>query len=370
MTSFIKIIAAVMVSALPSIATSAEPVALFLEENGAPGKVHALTLAHQKLHPMDGFFYNENYFFIAITEEGYYGYVNLLVSNSGIKPATPALSFTIVTPDKKRLVRDVDFAPEDLVMAVDRFELKLKGNYFRETKDGYQLLISDDGLGMELTFKNKVPGFVLGSGKSSFGSEDWFYINYPGPRPEVTGRFTVDGRQVQVSGWGYIDHSISATNPAGFEDVWHNMKFHSDTHTVLISSFTTPEKFDGDFGFAVVTDEEKVLCTFTDVRVTEEAVAVDAESGKPYPHRIKYELVSENCRVRATMDSGKLTEKFDVLAKLDKKLWGRAAKLVINTFIAEPWYFRSVSPVEVEMTIDGKTMTVKGVAFNEVIFTE
>jgi len=60
----------------------------------------------------------------------------------------------------------------------------------------------------------------------------------------------------------------------------------------------------------------------------------------------------------------------DVLAKLDQKWWGKAAKLAINTFIAEPWYFRAVEPVEVEVTIDGNTFIVKGRAFNEIIFTE
>lgn len=366
------IAAAVLTAALGAMAADKEPVRLFLEDNGSPGKINGLTLADQNLHPMDGFFYNENYFFIAIDDSGYYGYVNLLISSSGLKPMQPALSFTIVTPDNRRLVRDVDFQPEDLVMEKDHFELRLKDNLFRQTVNGYELRIAHQGLGMDLVYRNRVPGLVLGNGRAEFGEkrEDFFYINYPGPRPEVTGEFMVEGKKVPVKGWGYIDHSLTSTDPTGFEGVWHNMKFRSDTHTVLISSFTTPEKYEKDFGFAVVTDDEKVLCAFTDVRVTEHDVAVDPESGKPYPARVSYQLVGDNCAARATVDSSRITEKFDVLAKLDQKWYGKPVKLAINTFIAEPWYFRAVTPVEVEIDIKGEIITVRGNAFNEIIFTE
>jgi hypothetical protein len=363
-------IAALLVLAATA-AAGAEAVKLFLEDDGSAGKVHGLTVKDMNLHPSDEFMYNENYFLIAITEAGYYGYVNLLVSNTGIKSFTPGLSFTIVTPDHKRLVRDVDFAPEDLVLRSDKFDLRLKGNYLRAVADGYELKIGDSGLGMELHYANRVPGFVLGNGKAVFGSgADWFYINYPGPRPAVTGKFVIEGREVPVKGWGYMDHSLSVTNPADFERVWHNMKFHADSHTVLVSSFTTPEKYEKSFGLAVITDDDKVLCAFTEVRVKEDDVKVDADSGKPYPGKVTYELVSDKCRARAVVDSSRPTEKFDVLAKLDNKWWGKAAKAAINTFIARPWYYRAVEPVTVEMTIDGATKTVQGQAFNEVIFTQ
>ena len=362
----------ILLALLPLVVFAAEPVKVFREADGSPGKVHPLALKDQLLHPSGEFFYNENYFLIAITDSGHYGYVNILISNTGTKPAMPAISFTIVTPERKRLVKDLDFAPEDLVMARDRFDLKLKGNYFRQTKDGYELKVGDANLGMELSYQNQVPGLIVGNGRAVFGAEgkDLFYINYPGPRPEVSGKFMINGKAVPVSGWGYIDHSFTVTNPAGFEQTWHNFKFHSDTHTVLISSFNAPARFERGFAVAIVTDRDKVLCVGTSVKVTEEQVKTDPESKKPYPGRVRYEIKGDTCTARATIDVSRPTEKFDVLAKLDQKLWGRAAKLVINTFIAEPWYFRAVSPVEVELTIGGQTQKIKGTAFNEIIFTQ
>ena len=361
-----------LLALLPFIAFAAEPVRVMREPDGSTGKVHPLTLKDQLLHPSSEFFYNENYFLIAITDAGLYGYVNILISNTGITAGTPAISFTIVTPDHKRLVKDLDFAPADLQMAKDKFDLRLKNNYFRQTPVGYDLKIGDQTLGMELSYKNLVPGVRLGDGRAVFGTsgKDIMYINYPGPRPEVTGRFFINGKPAAVTGWGYIDHSVTNTNPAGFEETWHNIKFHSDTNTLLVSSFGAPDKFAGDFGLAIVTDNDKVICVSTDVRVTEEQVKKDADSGKMYPGRVRYEVRGDTCSVRAVMDSSRVTEKFDVLAKLDQKLWGRAAKLVINTFIAQPWYFRSVGPVEIEITQGGQTRKVKGNAFNEIIFTQ
>ncbi len=362
------VIAAVI--CLPVVA--GEPVKLFLENDGSPGKVHGLTLKDHNQHPDDAFFYNEAWFMIAISDTGHYGYVTFVVSNSGITPMTPGYSVTIVTPDHKRLVRDVEYKPEDLKMGTDRFELRLQDAYFKESKDGYDLKVEKDGLGMELSFTNEVPGFVLGNGNAVFGAEgkDVFNINYPGPRPLFSGKFIVDGEEIPVKGWGYMDHSITLSNPSNYQKVWHNFKFRADSHTVLISSFTTPDNLDGDFGFGVVTDQNKILCSYTDVKVTEHDVKTDPESEKAYAGKVSYVATGDNCAVRATIDSSNPTEKFDVLAKLDQVWWGKAAKLAINTLIAEPWYFRAVAPVEVEITVDGKTQKVKGVAFNEVIFTE
>jgi len=367
-----KKIALVVLALLPLLAFAAEPVRILREPDGSVGKPHPLTLKDQLLHPSEDFFYNENYFLIAITDGGHYGYVNILISNTGATPGTPAISFTIVTPDHKRLVKDIDFAPADLKMARDKFDLRLQGNYFRQTAVGYDLKIGDQTLGMELSYKNLVPGLRVGDGRAVFGAagKDVMYINYPGPRPEVTGKFYINGKAVPVTGWGYIDHSVTTTNPASFEETWHNIKFHSDTHTLLVSSFGAPDKFAGDFGVAIVTDNEKVICVGTDVKVTEEQVKKDAESGKMYPGRVRYDIRGDACTVRAVMDSSRVTEKFDVLAKLDQKAWGRAAKFVINTFIAQPWYFRSVGPVEIELTAGGQTQKIKGTAFNEIIFTQ
>lgn len=353
-------------------AAGKEPVKLFLEPSGQPGKLHPLVLKDEQLHPLDGFFYNENYFLIAITNEGYYGYVNLLVTNTGVKSMTPGISFTIVTPDKKRLVRDLDFAPQDLAAPRDRFELRLKNNFLRAVPGGYEIKVSADNLGLELRYQNQVPGFVLGNGRAVFGrtGEDFFYINYPAPRPVVTGKFIVNGKTVPVSGWGYMDHSLFNTNPANFERVWHNMKFHSATHTVLVSSFTTPEKYERGFSIFAVTNQKSILCVGTEVKVTEEGVTKDAASGKPYPRRVRYELIGDRCQVRANVDVSNVTEKFDVLAKLDQKLWGKAAKAAINTFIARPWYFRSVAALQLEITLEGGKITPQGTAFNEIIFTE
>jgi hypothetical protein len=352
-------------------AVAAEPVKLLLEDDGSPGKVHALTMKDQGLHPDESFFYTESYFLIAISDSGYYGYVNFLISNMGVTAKTPGVSFTVVTPERKRLARDVDYKAEDLKMAADHFELTLKDTYFKETKDGYAVKVTGDNLGLELNFTNQVPGFMLGNGKAVFGNDkkNVFYINYPGPRPVFTGKFIVEGKEVGVKGWGYIDHSVTTSNPGDYQKVWHNFKFRADSHTVLISSFTSPERFEKGFSFGVVTDANKVLCTFTDVRVKEEEVKPDAESGKDYANRVSYEAVGDQCRVKASIATGNPTEKFDVLAKLDQKWWGKAAKVAINTFMAKPWYFRAVAPVEVELELGGKTEKIKGTAFNEIIFS-
>jgi hypothetical protein len=370
---FRKAVLALCLAVFAALALAGEPVALFQEADGSPGKIHPLTVADLNPHLMDGFWYTENWFFIAVGDDGHIAYVNLMLSNLGLKKHQPALSFTIITPDRKRHTTEAEFNPEDLQWSRDHFALRIGGNVLDGDDQTVHLKLYNNGLGLDLTFTGKMRGYQMGDGKGRFGAggSRFYYINYPAPRPEVTGTLTVNDWKLAVHGWGYVDHCYYNANATDFEDVWHNWKFHSPEISINLSNFTTPARFDSPFNIASILDDQGVVCVTTDVTVTGKDVELMKEGGKPYPQTLVFDFrCADGTKAHAVYDGRTVVEALDVLAKLNQSAGTRTVKYLINTFIAAPFYYRAIAPVEVQFTRHGETKTIKGQAVSEVIFTK
>jgi len=296
-----------------------------------------------------------------------------MLSNLGLKKHQPALSFTIVAPDRARYTTEAEFNPQKLKWSQDRFALRIGENLLEGDDQKVHLKLYNQGLGLDLTFAGKMHGYRLGDGKGRFGADQsmFYYINYPAPRPEVTGTVTVKDEKKEVRGWGYVDHCYYNANATDFEDVWHNWKFNSPELSINLTNFTTPAKFSSPLNIASILDNQGIVCVTTDVTVTEREVKVMPQGQKPYPQTLVYEFrCADGTRATATYDARTVVEALDVLGKLNKSASTKALKFLINTFVAEPFYYRAVGPVEVQFTRNGETKTIKGQAVSEVIFTK
>jgi len=350
-----------------------EPVLIFPEKDGLVGMTHALTLEDMKLHPHQSFWYTESYFFIAYLDSGEIAYLNLLISNMGLKKNQPALTLTVITPEGKRLTTEKDFAPEDLKMAADHFSLSIADNELKGTDQQLSLRVKQGGLGLELDFASPAPGFKLGEGTVYFGSkkEIAYSINYPAPRSRVSGSIAYNGKSVAAKGWGYVDHCWYNANTTDFEQVWHNLKFFSPVNTLIITSFSTPEKYGNKLvGLAALVNDSGVIFATTDLKVSEFNRQLDPAGQKNYPRRVLYEFAGAGQSGKIDFNSSKITEKMDVLEKLSKGAGSRALKWTINTFVAKPYYYRSVGPAELELDSKAGPAKIKGRASCEIIFVK
>jgi hypothetical protein len=353
-------------------AQAAEPVYVFQEKDGSPGKIHGLTQDDMRLHPLPTFWYTESYFFIAYLDSGEIAYLNLLVSNMGLSKNTPALTLTVITPDRKRLTTEQNFSSDDLKLAPEKFSLSIGPNTLAGDDKNLSLNVHQGGLGLELNFNSPAPGFKLGEGVVYFGSkkETFYAINYPAPRSRISGQIIYNGKKVPAKGWGYVDHCWYNANTTDFEQVWHNLKFFSPAQNLLITSYSTPEAYGSKMVAlaALVTDEKAAYAT-TDVKVSEFNREFDQVGQKNYPKRILYEFSGNNFNGKIDFNSSKVTEKMDVLEKLDKGAGNKALKWTINKFVAKPYYYRSVGPAELELARP-VAEKVSGMASCEVIFVK
>lgn len=354
--------------------TLIEPIFLFLEKDGSRGKVNPLSREDLRLHPAESFWYTESYFFIAYLDSGEIAYLNLIVSNMGLKKNQPALTLTIITPTRERLTTEKDFKPEDLKLSENPFSIRIGENVLSGDDRRQKLSVKQEQLGLELEFSSPVQGFKLGDGCAYFGAKKdiYFCINYPAPRARVSGYITYNGKKVNAKGWGYLDHSWYNADTAMFEKIWHNLKFFSPEQNLLITSFITTENYGGK-NVAVVSlvNDQKVVFATTDLIVTESSIEFDPAGQKSYPKKILFEFKHSDYSGRIHFDSSKIVEKMDVLEKLNKSATNRALKWAIQTFKQKPFYYRSFGPAELELNPKGSSsIKISGQASCEVIFVK
>ena len=348
-----------------------EPVYPFLEKDGSPGKIHNLTPEDMTLHPNESFWYTESYFFIAYLESGQVAYLNLIISNMGLKKNQPALTLTIITPERERLSTERDFPPDLLILSEDRFAIRIGDNFLAGDDKNLSLEIKQAGLGMELGFSSPVPGFKLGEGCAYFGKDKNIYycINYPAPRARVSGYIFYKDKKVPASGWGYVDHCWFNANTVEFEQQWHNFKFFSPEKNLIITSFEATEKYGNKLvGIASLLDDRGIILATTELKVNEFNHEFEPTGKKSYPRRILFEFKSPQGSGRIDFNSSNLIEKMDVLEKLNKGAGEKALKWMIQKFIAKPFYYRSVGPAELELNLKSEHSKISGNASCEVIF--
>jgi len=355
------------------LAFAKEPIFAFLEPDGSQGKPHHLTEEDMTLHLMDNFWYTESYFFIAYLDSGEIAYLNLIISNMGTKKHQPALTLTIITPERHRLTTEKDFSPEDLKISKKGFWLQIGDNLLYGDDKHLKLKVKQAGLGLELEFSSPVSGIKLGDGCAWFGKDKkiFYCINYPAPRARVQGKIFYSGKEVPARGWGYVDHCWYNANTTDFERVWHNLKFFSSELNLIITSFTTPERFGSErVGIAFLVNDKEVLDATTKIKVKESSHQFDSVGKKNYPQRLIFELNFSSQKAEIDFDSSRLVEKMDVLEKLNKSAGSRALKWLINTFICQPYYYRSFGKTELKLSLEQSTKNIKGEASCEVIFVK
>ena len=129
-----------------------EPITIFLEKDGARGRVHELSAEDLKLHPSQSMWYTESYFFIAYLESGEIAYIQLIISNLGLKKNQPGLTLTVITPDRRRLTTEKDFPPEALTFLPGGFGLGIGDNRLSGTDRELKLSVRQDQLALELQY--------------------------------------------------------------------------------------------------------------------------------------------------------------------------------------------------------------------------
>jgi hypothetical protein len=134
-------------------------------------------------------------------------------------PFTPYTSVTIDRPDGTHIERRIKVAPEDFAASPDETDIRMGRNTLRKTpaewspeseragKYGYDLIIEDEGLHIDLGLYAEMPMWRPGTGHFLFGDKNYFAWLAAVPYGEIQGYMAIDGRRRHINGSGYHDHN-------------------------------------------------------------------------------------------------------------------------------------------------------------------
>jgi hypothetical protein len=357
-----------LVAALAAAETRKGLVSMFLGFNNSEAALNrGLPEKDFAFHPQNTTFCGESKFFLGQFESGHTVFANFLYAKAG-PIRKNVVNIAVVTPDKERYFFKEEFPDKEFITSTETCTIKAGKNYTEGKHPDFKVHVEDKNLMIDMVFHNEVPQWRPGDGRVWFDKERFYDICTQSSRAVVTGKLVLRGKETQLKGMGYCDHSygnILSTDQASF---WYSMRAFGKENQINYLEFVTPEKFGNTrVPWIMITDEKRMLYATTAVDMVPSDFVVDEGSGYSYPMQMDLKVNDGTCELTAKMRPKELVERFDIFQDLNFAL-----RTVAKMFISRPIIFRFMSDFDIEFKLKGmpekKKVLCTGV--HEVLFVK
>jgi len=233
--------------------------------------------------------------------------------------------------------------------ATDAVDIKLGNNRFQGSFPEFRITFDEGKVGLDLTYTCELPGWKPGSGKVILDDdpEKFYSICVPATRAKVTGRLTLEGKAIEVSGYGYSDHGLVTVYPHVYAEHWLSLRSFDAEHTVNFLQFTTPEEYGHrQARWILVGDNRRIILATTDFELEPRDMVRDPRWDDAWPGTIGFRASDgDRVSVEGTVAIGNLVERLDFLSKLS------FLERTIASFFARSLIYRFPSEVTVHQEV-------------------
>ncbi len=347
--------------------SSADEIIGFYDSFSGPADT-TTTINEMRYHPMDDFFFAEAWFFMGIFTNGYSFNGTVIVTNTALRKFTPAVEFSIFTPEGRRINRKEEFSPRELEASEKEFFIKVDKNSIYGDENMISLKFENRGAGLDLKLERQSPGFKPGSGRVFIGSERKKFWNYviPYPSARVRGTIEIDGKKIEVEGRGFHDHSLQNIPNTSYSTNWLSTHIFADNYTINALEFSSSEKYNGKrICMIMLSGKGKTVFSSDSYNINYLEHSEPDEFKNVYPTAVLITASDEDIELRIKIKTGKSLEKIDILGSLNP-----VTRSIIKTFIAKPMIYRFSAKAEIELKKDDKKEVLEGFGTLEVDFME
>jgi len=205
-------------------------------------------------------------------------------------------------------------------------------------------------------------GFV--ADKSEFES-----LFFTIPRAAVTGKIVVDGKDVNIDGYGFCSHFCQNMKAHRVALRWQLMKFHSTEMTINQNLLITPKQYGKvRVSNGMLVYKGKLTAVTMENDIVYPKTQYDKETGYDVPVQAEYSWKGKTLDGRPfsatiSVPPTKLVDRVDILGHLP---W--AIRMIIKAFIARPFHYQWKDEVTAKVVIGSESFDVKGMALHEVTF--
>lgn len=336
--------AAVLLAAVPATAK------VWVDRAGSA--TNATTKMDFLRHEDDAKYYTESWTSIWQTRQGAVLYINFMYTNIGVTEGRSAVSVNYTPPggETKRLgwEYDVDEFQEDF----DAGQIRIGPNTLTLQGRTARMHIAEKDCQLDATLTGWTGGVKFHDGRIWLNEkrteyvQSWFHI----PRGDLSGRATLAGQAVDLSGDGYLDHMAQNELSPSYSTHWWTTRYYAPDHTVAFWSFKLNRKRGGDVVTRLlVTDRRKVLFLTDQVTLKPGQTVRDPKAGHTYATKYEVAVQRGDVKLEGAFQGGPLHDRDAAVERLP---W--AQRNIAKMVAGNPVIFRMVGQADLSLTIGGK----------------
>jgi predicted secreted hydrolase len=279
-------------------------------------------------------------------------------------PLSPAVMITITRPDGVRLSQVASFDAGQFQAAKEDCAVRIGDNEVTGDLHTYRLHARAGDLAADLVFTGSVPPWRPGAGKTYYSADRARFFGWlPAvPYGSVEGSLSYDGAEHAVQGACYHDHNWGTVDLNQVMSHWYWGRAHIAGFTLIfVEMVSTPGLGSVKMPVFLIAQGERIL-TGNGRPLTLQTGDFRAHpGGRSYPEQLSFNWQQGDEFVRLRLCHPQIIESTSLLSMLTP--WKRRlARLVAN-----PYYFRFNSELDLEVHLGGVEASVSGAALYELM---
>lgn len=316
-------------------------------------------------HPHRDRYYQESWTAILGAADGHVVYVSFLYTNLGVVKGSTAVNVSLTRPGQMATAHRFDHKVGDYSEDAASGRIAVGPNSMTLRGKQIHIQMNEPGFSLDLKGEGWMTGAKLHSGRVYIGegNKRWVETYVHLPRASFEGTLTVDGKRLELSADGYVDHMVQNVLPTDYSSRWWTLRLFAPQHTVAFLVYQTPKDLGSARSVVLLATDRKRLVAFDGAMELEELSTRPGPKGvHRYADRIRFAGEGKGWALEGTLASQRLHDRDAVLERLswvERKVAGLVAggKPVIYRWLATP---------DVSLTVGGGApVKIGGVALVE-----
>jgi hypothetical protein len=290
--------------------------------------------------------YGEIWFFVAQTKEGGVLFASLAITNLGLRTYDGSCTVNFYAPDGEKYQMHSEYRRRDISGTEGKMDVTVGPNRVWAEGDSYHLTLNEKNLKLSMTFEGKLPAFQFGNGRVFFyedRSAEWS-VGFHAPRATVRGDLSVDGRNFNLEGYGYHDHSWSTIKLPTFVDKWYTLRLYDQRVSIILHQIYLTDQFGGGMLRLGMVGENGRLQATSDFRYEPLKWREDGKSRFEMPTEFEVFINAGGYTITGKVKEWEFLDSIDVLEVVS---W--PVRSAIKAFYTSPFFLRYLANCEIDM---------------------
>ncbi|MBI4209442.1 MAG: hypothetical protein HY538_07030 [Deltaproteobacteria bacterium] len=294
-------------------------------------------------------FYIETWNFISKLDQGYLLNGRIILKRLG----DPSAEATLITPEGEVIYATEEYPWEKVSLEKNNPAFSVGPHRWSGNTQRQKVEIAFPQFSAKLTFHNIAPGWTYRDGTVPFSDKKFIRFYMHNPLAQVEGTLSFQGKEIQVTGIGYGDHSVQNAAP-NFADQWYNFHMIQPGFSAHAIIFQPRKKESPQVGMMVLFEKDKLLLETSEINVTHSEIQEDPLSKRHFPLKWTYKGSEGPKTLKVDFQTGKLLIRIDPAGRVPA-----IAKPILEWLNLRPVLYEFSNQYQIELP-DGRLFQGEG----------